>query len=139
MRAARLLAAALLCCAAAGCGGGGVEPRQWARSVCAALTPWRAEIADLTAKAQQQLQSAKTPAETKTNIVELLAGAESSSERARAGVEGAGVPDVADGEQIARQFTASLSKARDAYGTAKRTVSELPTADGKAFYASVGT
>ncbi|WP_432833941.1 hypothetical protein [Dactylosporangium sp. CA-092794] len=138
MRAARLLVAALLCCAAAGCGGDGVEPRQWARSVCTALTPWRAEIADLTAKAQQQLQAARTPAETKTNIVELLDGAESASEKARAGVDGAGVPDVEDGKKVAEQFTASLSKARDAYGNAKRTVSELPTADGKAFYAAVG-
>ncbi|GAA4243417.1 hypothetical protein [Dactylosporangium darangshiense] len=137
MRAARLLAAALLLCAAAGCGADGVEPKQWAKAVCTALAPWRSEIADLTEKTQQQLQAAKTPAQSKTKIVELLTGAESASEKARAGVDGAGVPAVEDGKKIAEQFTASLSKARDAYGNAKRTVSGLPTDDAKGFYSSV--
>lgn len=140
-RATCLLAVAVSLCLAgqlAGCGADGVEPKQWAKSVCSALAPWRAEIADLTAKAQQQLQSARTPVQTKTNIVDLLAGAESASEKARAGVDGAGVPRVSDGKKVAEQFAASLSKARDAYGNAKRTVSALPTADAKTFYSAVG-
>lgn len=140
MRAARLSAAVVLLCVAAGCAGGdGVEPKQWAKTVCSALSPWRAAIADLTDKANQQLQAAKTPTQTKTNIVELLTGAETASEKARAGVDGAGVPRVEDGKKVAEQFTTSLSKARDAYGNAKRTVSGLPTADAKAFYAAVGS
>jgi hypothetical protein len=137
MRAARLLAATVLLCVLAGCGEDGVEPKRWAKSVCTALSPWRAEIASLTEKAQQQLQAARTPAQTKTNIVDLLAGAESASEKARAGVNGAGVPKVEDGKKVAERFTASLSKARDAYGNARRTLSGLPTTDAKAFYAQV--
>ncbi|MEV6931663.1 hypothetical protein AB0M46_45215 [Dactylosporangium sp. NPDC051485] len=137
MRAARLLAAALLLCAAAGCGDGGVEPKRWATVVCTALAPWRNDIAGLTAKAQQQLGAAKTPEATKANIVDLLSGAETASEKARSGVEAAGVPRVQDGKKVAEQFTASLTKARDAYGNAKRTVSDLPTADGKTFYGKV--
>jgi hypothetical protein len=139
MRAARSLAAAVLAClvALSGCAQDGVEPKRWAKTVCGALTPWRAAIADLTTKAQQQLQAAKTPAQTKTNIVDLLAGAESASEKARAGVDGAGVPRVDDGKKVAEQFTASLSKARDAYGNAKRTVAGLPTDNGKTFYADI--
>jgi hypothetical protein len=137
MRAARLLAVAVLAFMTSACGQDGVEPKQWAKTVCGALSPWRAEIADLTSKAQQQLQAARTPAETKTNIVDLLAGAEAASEKARAGVDGAGVPRVDDGEKVAEQFTASLSKARDAYGNAKRTVSGLPTDGAKTFYAEV--
>ncbi|WP_433054830.1 hypothetical protein [Dactylosporangium sp. CS-033363] len=138
MRAARLLAAVALLLGAAACGGpDGVEPKTWAKQVCTALTPWRAEIADLTSKAQQQLQAAKTPAQTKTNIVDLLAGAEASSEKARTGVSGAGVPAVDDGPKVAEQFTASLTKARDAYGNAKRTVSGLPTESAKTFYGEV--
>ncbi|WP_433082228.1 hypothetical protein ACQP1P_01125 [Dactylosporangium sp. CA-052675] len=137
MRAVRVLVAALTLCLA-GCGQDGVEPKQWAKQVCVALTPWRAEIADLTSKAQQQLQAARTPAQTKTNIVDLLSGAEASSERARAGVDGAGVPRVEDGQQVAERFTASLAKARDAYGNAKRTVSGIPTDNAKTFYGEVG-
>jgi hypothetical protein len=134
------LAAVLLLSGTAGCGDDGrgeVAPKKWAQTVCTALAPWRAEIAELTTKAQQQLQTAKTANQTKTNIVELLSGAETASEKARAGVDGAGVPEVTDGDKIAEQFTASLSKARDAYGNAKRNVSALPTADEKAFYAAV--
>jgi hypothetical protein len=120
-------------------GAGDVAPKRWAQSVCTALAPWRAEIADLTTKAQQQLQSAKTATQTKTNIVDLLTGAETASEKARLGVSGAGVPDVSGGTKVAQQFTASLSKARDAYGNAKRSVQALPTADAKVFYTSVGS
>ncbi|GAA3279231.1 MULTISPECIES: hypothetical protein [Dactylosporangium] len=135
MRAVRLLAATLLALGVAACGPDGVEPKTWAKQVCTALTPWRAEIADLTSRAQQQLGAATTPAQSKTNIVDLLAGAEASSEKARAGVSGAGVPAVDDGPKVAEQFTASLTKARDAYGNAKRTVSGLAT--DKTFYAEV--
>ncbi|WP_426509302.1 hypothetical protein ACPPVO_01160 [Dactylosporangium sp. McL0621] len=138
MRVVRLLAATLVVLAIGACGQDGVEPKRWAKQVCVALSPWRAEIADLTAKAQQQLQAATTPSQTKTNIVDLLSGAEASSERARAGVNGAGVPRVDGGQKVAEQFTASLAKARDAYGNAKRTVSGLPTDSAKTFYGEVG-
>jgi hypothetical protein len=138
MRAVRLLAAALLLCPlAAGCGDDGVEPKTWVKSVCTTLAPWRAAIDDLTSKTNQQLQAATTPAQAKTNIVELLTGAEAASERARAGVQGAGVPAVDGGKGVAEQFTASLTKARDAYGNAKRTIAGLPTDDDKAFYGRV--
>ena len=143
MRAVRLPAAVLLLgvlmpVLLAGCGPDGVEPKAWVKSVCTTLGPWRATIADLTAKSQEQLKAATTPPQIKTNIVELLTGAESASEQARAGVQGAGVPAVDDGKGVAEQFTASLSKARDAYGTARRTVAGLPTEDAKTFYARMG-
>jgi hypothetical protein len=123
-----------------GCGSDGdVAPKRWAQSVCTTLTPWRAEIADLTTKAQQQLQAAKTASQTKSNIVDLLRGAESASEKARLGVVAAGVPDVSGGTGVSQQFIASLSKARDAYGNAKRSVEALQPADAKAFYTAVGS
>ena len=122
----------------AGCGGRtGTEPAAWARSVCGALNPWRTEISDLTLKAQQELGTAKTAAQAKTNVVTLLSGAELSSEKARRGIAEAGVPKVDRGDEIAKHFVASLEKARDAYGHAKSTVTALPTTDAKAFYAAV--
>jgi hypothetical protein len=121
-----------------GCGGtGGVPPTTWARSVCGALTPWRTQIADLTARAQRQMQDTRTAEQTKTSVVALLSGAEAASESARRGVENAGVPDVDHGEDIAKRFTTSLAKARDAYGHARTTVSVLPTANASAFYSTV--
>ena len=121
-----------------GCGSsGGVDAKSWARSVCGALSPWRAEISSLTTKAQQQLSTAKTAEQTKTNVVALLAGAEQSSEKARQGVTAAGVPDVDHGAEIAKQFAVSLQKARDAYGHAKTSIAGLPTKSAKTFYAQV--
>jgi hypothetical protein len=120
-------------------GNGDVAPKRWAQSVCTALTPWRAVIADLTTKAQQQLQAAKTASQTKTNNEDLLAGAESASEKARLGIAAAGVPDVSGGTKVAEQFNASLSKARDAYGNAKRSIEALQAVEEKAFYTAVGS
>jgi hypothetical protein len=142
MHPRRAFPALLLVVALAACGGpDGVDPKQWARSVCGALAPWRSEISSLTTKTQQQLSTAKTAAQTKTNVVALLAGAEASSEKARQGVVGAGVPAVDHGAEIAKQFTLSLERARDAYGHAKTTISGLPvkSANDKTFYAGVRT
>src|SRR5688572_20883008 len=86
--------------ALAGCSGG-PPPRAWAASVCEALTPWRAEIDALTARAQAQTPHAATPEQAKDNLVHMLEGARDASERARARVEAAGVPAVEGGEAVA--------------------------------------
>jgi hypothetical protein len=112
-------------------------PDAWAKSVCLALNPWRTQIADLTKQAQQQMGSAKTPDQTKTNLVTLLSGAQRSSEDARRKVADAGVPQVPEGPRIAERFTTSLAKARDAYGRARVTVDALQTGDPKRFYDGV--
>jgi hypothetical protein len=113
-------------------------PRAWAASVCTALAPWRAEIGTLTSRTQQQMTAATTPGQAKENLMRLFGGAESASERARAGVQKAGVPDVDRGAQVARSFTASLTAMRDAYGRAKTGIEALATAPTKTFYAQVG-
>jgi hypothetical protein len=146
MTAVRTLAAALIAVALVGTGGC-AEPEPgpdlvngaetWAKSVCLALNPWRTQIADLTEQAQQQMGSAKTPEQTKANLVALLSGAEQSSEDARRKIVDAGVPPVPDGRKIADRFTTSLAKARDAYGQARKSVTALPTADPKRFYDGV--
>jgi hypothetical protein len=121
------------------CGSDGVEPKQWAKHVCGTLTPWRKEITTLAEQAQEQLKTAKTPAQAKANVVDLLSGAEQSSEKARKGVDAAGVPAVDHGDQIAKRFVASLLTARNAYGHARSSVDGLQIADAKAFYANVKT
>ena len=101
-----------------GCSGG-PAPRAWAASVCTVLEPWRTEIGTLTTRTQQQMTAATTPAQAKENLMRLFGGAETASEKARAGVEKAGVPDVDEGKQVADGFTASLGAMRDAYGRAR--------------------
>jgi len=139
MRPARpliVLALVVLCAALPACSNA-AGPRVWAAAVCAALDPWRAEIGTLTTRTQQQMTAATTPAQAKENLMRLFGGAETASERARAGVERAGVPDVDQGEQVAASFTAALSGMRDAYGRARAGIEALATAPQKAFYDQV--
>jgi hypothetical protein len=122
----------------AGCGSG-VAPATWVKSVCTALSPWRAQLAALTDETQTQLTSVTTPVQAKQNLVGLLSGAESASEAARRRVSDAGTPDVDGGDEIAGRFVASLRTARDAYAHARGTVAGLDAGDSNAFYSAVAT
>jgi len=112
-------------------------PEAWAGEVCTALTPWRSRINDLTVQAQQQMNVARTADQAKTGLVGLLSGAESASEEARGKIVAAGVPDASNGRQVATEFADALRRTRDAYANAKGSVTALPTADAKGFYAEV--
>jgi hypothetical protein len=117
--------------------GGAPTPRVWAASVCEALSPWRAEISNLTSSTQQQMTARTTPAQAQENLVRLLGGAERASETARNKVADAGVPDVEQGDAVARGFVVSLGAVRDAYGKAKRSIEGLGTGQAAAFYDGV--
>lgn len=139
MRPARPLVLVLLLvlvASIAGCSGA-QGARAWAASVCTALDPWRSEISSLTSRTQQQMKAATTPGQAKENLMRLFAGAADASERARAGVVEAGVPDVDQGRQIADGFTGSLAAVRDAYGRARSGIEALPTAPATTFYQQV--
>jgi hypothetical protein len=139
MRPARPLAVLLvlpLLLPAAGCSGAH-GARAWAASVCTTLQPWRSEIGALTSRTQQQMGAATTPGQAKENLMRLFGGAQEASERARAGVAEAGVPDVDGGREIADGFTGSLAAMRDAYGRARTGIEGLPTAPSKTFYDQV--
>ena len=119
--------------------GSGPTPESWAGEVCGALTPWRAQIAELNVDAQEQMSAAGTPAQAQAGLVRLLAGAESASETARAAVVAAGTPDVDGGDEIAGRFAASLRQARDAYAHARGDLQALPTTDAAVFYRRVAS
>ncbi|MBB4695780.1 hypothetical protein [Paractinoplanes abujensis] len=111
--------------------------RAWAASVCTTLEPWRSEIGSLTTRTQQQMDTATTPGQAKENLMRLFGGAADASEKARAGVVKAGVPDVDDGERIADGFSGSLAATRDAYAKARSGIEVLPTAPAQTFYQQV--
>lgn len=119
-----------------GCGGG-PSARAWAASVCAALTPWRAEISSLVSSTEQQMTARTTPAQARENLVRLLGGAEAATETARQKVAAAGVPDAERGDVVARGFVTSLTAVRDAYGKAREAIEGLATGRADAFYDGV--
>ncbi|MBU2667665.1 hypothetical protein KOI35_29550 [Actinoplanes bogorensis] len=140
MRPARplaLLVLIALCASLAACSDSH-SPRAWAASVCTTLEPWRTEIGSLTTRTQQQMDTATTPGQAKENLMRLFSGAADASEKARAGVVKAGVPDVDGGSQIADGFTGSLAATRDAYAKAESGVEALATAPAQTFYQQVG-
>jgi len=139
MRSARTMPLFVLLALVVTLGGcsGAPDSRAWAASVCTALGPWRTEIGTLTTRTQQQMTAETTPAQAKENLMRLFGGAQDASEKARAGVEEAGVPDVKDGKQIAESFESSLSAMRDAYGRARSGIEALATSPAKSFYTQV--
>jgi hypothetical protein len=133
-----LVPLALVALLLGGCASG-VPHRTWVTSVCQTLGPWRDRITTLNGQAADQMKTAKTPAQTRDNLLQLLDGARQATEDARAKVEAAGVPDVADGAVIEQRFVAALAAARDAYGKASAGIRALPDKDADTFYASVKT
>jgi hypothetical protein len=130
-----VLALALL----AGCGSSGVSPMAWVGSVCQALKPWRQQISGLNAQAASEMAAAKTPKQTKSNLLTLMSGARDASEQARTKVKAAGVPGVDGGQTIADRFVSSLAGVRDAYGKAHDSIAGQPLSPAKRFYDSVAT
>jgi hypothetical protein len=116
-----------------------IAPRTWAASVCQALTPWRAQITSLNQNAQTEMAATRTPSDTRSHVLALLAGAERATEQARAAVAAAGVPDVDGGAVIERRFVAALAAIRDAYQQAETAIKGLSMTDADAFYDGVGT
>jgi hypothetical protein len=139
MRSARPLSIFIALAITLGGCSGPPSPRAWAVSVCTTLSPWRTEIGTLTTRTQQQMTAETTPTQAKENLMRLFGGAQEASEKARAGVEKAGVPDVERGQQIADGFLSSLSAIRDAYGRARGGIEALATTPAKTFYTQVAT
>ena len=83
------------------------------------------------------MAAATTPRDTRTHVLDLLNGAQAASEKARAEVASAGVPDVTGGADIERRFVASLASVRDAYGQAAVLVQRLSDDNAITFYAGV--
>ena len=118
---------------------GSIAPTTWATAVCQSLTPWRASIATLNQNAQAAMATAKTPTQTRAHMHDLLSGAQQASEKARAAVAAAGVPDVEGGAVIEKRFVAALADVRDAYARADHTIAALPMTDASTFYSGVGS
>ena len=131
-------AASLVVRRLAGCGGSTVPPGSGRRRSAPRSGPWRTQIAELNAQAQQQVSRRQSPAQIRDTCWPCWAAAEQASETARAAVAAAGIPDVDGGDEVAARFADSLTGARDAYRHARTpTCGSLPTADAASFYDGV--
>jgi hypothetical protein len=123
----------------AACGSGKVPSEQWAAKVCLAVKPWSSSINSAVSSAQQKITSGSSPTQIKADLLTLYGGARDASTKALGQVRAAGIPDADNGEDVARQFTAALTTARDAFGRAATRTAALSTSDKNAFYTAVVT
>ncbi|MFD0557159.1 hypothetical protein FB566_2415 [Stackebrandtia endophytica] len=122
---------------AGGCGDSGRSSAEaWAGSVCEALEPWMNQIDELTGAANRAMTPDSSPTDAKAELLELLSGAAMASQTALDSVIAAGVPDVAEGREVADRFADSLAGTRDAYQAAHDDLSALDPQD-PGFYEEV--
>ena len=114
-----------------------VPAQQWAKDVCTAVRPWARNIQTAVSNTQKTLGASTSPQVVKPQLTQLFFGAAKATDTAIAGVDKAGVPDVANGTKIARDFRAALVGARDAFAAAERSVQALETSDKAKFDAAV--
>ena len=153
MRRVRVLVVFLsvlaLALAAAGCGGGddddgansasATPPDAWAATVCGALGDW---VEDLQAESQQlqpAMRNTRDLESVKEAFVTFMTDAESRFGEALEKVEGAGPPDVEQGEAIQEEFVAALRKVEQSFSRAVDQANDLPTRDLQSFSNGVTT
>jgi hypothetical protein len=142
---ALLLCASTLALAASGCGGDGggtsypgTQPKDWAATVCGAMSDWAAGLKADSQRLGSDL-SGGTPLPTvKAKFVIFLQNAERSTGRLRARVEGAGPPAVKDGAAIQQRLVSGLERGRASFERAVKRAKKLSTTDRLAFMSGVG-
>ncbi|WP_163568139.1 hypothetical protein [Fodinicola feengrottensis] len=135
----RLLAPLAVFCVLvlAACASDKVPPDEWASKICVAVKPWSTSINAAVSAAQQKITSGSSPTQTKADLLTLYGGARDASNRALGQVQAAGIPDADNGAQVAQQFTAALTTARNAFAHAATRTAALSTSNKNAFYAGV--
>lgn len=114
-----------------------VSAAVWAKDVCTTVRPWAGKIQTAVTSTQSTLDRSSAPNVVKPQLTQLFFGAAKATDTAIAEIDKAGVPEVDNGEQIAKDFRAALVSARDAFAAAQTSVQGLNTSDKKKFDAAV--
>lgn len=151
MHALRVLAVLLsviaLAFAAVGCGGdgdgggdsaSGTEAPEWAATVCGAVGDWVQSLQDNSQKLGSELRDSTNLKNVKATFVDFLEDAEQSSEAMVAKVEGAGAPDVDNGEEIQQKLVSGLEEIQQSFSTAVDKANDLSTTNPQSFAQEVG-
>lgn len=137
-----IVAVALMAaCGEEGSGGSASEDKvptaAWAKDVCMTVRPWAGKIQTAVTNTQTTLGKSSGPKVVKPQLTQLFSGAVKATDTAIADMDKAGVPDVDNGAQIAKDFRAALVSARNAFAAAQTSVQGLDTSDKKKFDAAV--
>ncbi len=133
-----LLVALTLLTGAVACGEKKVPAKTWAKDVCGTVRPWARGIQTSVASTRSATGPRTSPATAKLRLQRVFRDAVKSSDKAIKGIDKAGVPDVKDGDKIAKDFRSALVGARAAFAKAEKATGKADTTDRKAFDRDVG-
>jgi hypothetical protein len=114
-----------------------VKPVAWAKSACGTLRPWAQGIQTAVTNAQSSFGKSADPVVVKPQLDKLFGDAATSTGAAITAIDKAGIPDVKNGERIAKDFRTALVGARDAFAKAQKAVAALNPADKAKFAPAV--
>jgi hypothetical protein len=133
----RLAAVLALVLATAACGGSPtktegsagrtVPAKQWVGELCSAIADWQVGLKDVPAADNNDLPKVKTA------MAEFLGGLVTSTGNLVDRIDKAGTPDLADGDQAARDFKAAFGGMETSFRSAKSTIDSVTTDDQAQF------
>lgn len=109
----------------------------WAEDVCGTMRPWASKIQMAVSTTQATLATSSEPTAVKPQLTQLFSSAAAATDKAIADFDDAGVPDVDNGVQIAKDLRRALVSARNAFAAAQGAVQALDTSDKAKFDAAV--
>jgi hypothetical protein len=131
------LLAASVAFALTACGGGGDSDRvavsDYSTSVCTALRTWQQHLREGSSILASRVQTEPSLAVVRDQFVKFYADAVEETESMLEGVEKAGVPDLAQGEQVVETLLQALQRFPDLIRDAQANAQALPV-DNEALF-----
>jgi hypothetical protein len=117
------------------CGGGAdkVSPEDYASSVCGNLKTWLTGVQQQASDIKGAVSPDTPPQEGQQILADYLDEVLASTDRMIKAIKGAGIPDVPNGDVVARTLTGALDTARATLQEARDRVDSLPTDSREVF------
>lgn len=113
---------------ATGSSGETVPAKQWVGDLCTAIEDWQVGLKDVP-DASSNVDLAKV----KTDMAAFLDALVTSTDKLVGRIDQAGVPDIKDGDQAARDFKAAFGGMETSFKDAKSTIEDVTTDDQAKF------
>jgi hypothetical protein len=138
-----LTCAAATALALAACGGGGgggegggeaaVDPATWVDQVCTALVSWRDDVQASAGELGSAVQESASAEDLRSQLSGFLSDVVARTDDLLEEVDGAGTPDVDQGEAIRTDLQGVLGDVREVLAKAEEDAQSLPTDDLASF------
>jgi hypothetical protein len=117
---------------ASGCGGGdggssgsAASPETWAADICGAASTWKDDLGTQNESLQDTMSGASSIGEVRDRLVAFVDDAIERTDQMLSEIEDAGHPDIENGDQLAEDFLAVLSRFKTALTEARTTAAGL--------------